>query len=82
MSVQQTPDGGFIIASLTHSFGASEADIYMMKTDSLWSKVFGDTGSDGINSIQETAGNGYIMTGLVRLPGYDASDVYLVKLER
>jgi hypothetical protein len=86
MSVQQTSDGGFIIAGLTHSFGAGEGDLYMIKTDSLgdslWSKTLGDTGSEGINSIQLTSGNGYIMAGFVRLPDAVESDVYLVKLKR
>jgi len=86
MSVQRTSDGGFLIAGITHSYGAGEGDIYIIKTDSkgdsLWSKTIGDAGGEGVNSIRQTSDNGYIMAGFLRLPDATSSDVYLVKLKR
>jgi len=75
-SVQQTFDGGYIIAGTTHSFDPPSLYVYLVKTDpngdSQWQKTF--SGSFG-NSVQQTSDCGYIITGV----SFD--DVYLVKTD-
>ncbi len=66
-SVQQTTDGGFIIAGYTKSYGAGANDVYLVKTDysgnQLWDKVFGGTQDDLAFSVLQTSDGGFLITG-------------------
>jgi hypothetical protein len=82
-SVQQTSDGGFIIAGSTNSLGAGANDVYLIKTDpsgiSQWEKAFGGAGDDFGYSVQPTA-DGYVVAGT--RPGADGEpDAYLLKTD-
>ncbi|MDD5528765.1 MAG: T9SS type A sorting domain-containing protein [bacterium] len=85
-SVQQTSDGGFVIAGTTKSFGAGVEDVYLVRTnssgDTLWTKAFGGTSSDYGNSVQQTQDGGFIIAGTTKSFGIGAptySNVYLIK---
>jgi len=79
-SVQQTVDGGYILAGTTSSFGAGADDFYVIKTDAngdtLWTKTYGGTGNDECYSIHQTSDGGYIIGGwtdnIVNGPGFYA----------
>jgi len=75
--VQQTADGGYIIAGAWN--GATD-HAWLIKTDSLgnqqWARTFEGSGNDAFYSVQQTTDGGYIITGI----GGDA-DVWLIKTD-
>ena len=86
-SVQQTIDGGYIVAGVSESFTAS-LDMFLVKFDHLgevqWAKAIGKSsrGHEEAHSVQQTTDGGYIVAG--RTTGYGAggNDVFLLKLNR
>ncbi len=82
-SVQQTTDGGYIIAGSTHSFGNGDTDTYLIKTDGNgveeWYQIFGGANDSYAASVQQTTDGGYIIAGRITNPG--TYDVYLIKTD-
>ena len=80
-SIQQTSDGGFIIAGGT---GAGNPDVYLIKTnssgDTLWTKTFGGINDEGC-SVQQTQDGGFIIAGYTGTYGAGSYDAYLIRTD-
>jgi hypothetical protein len=82
-SVQQTVDGGYILAGWTASFGAGYADFYLIRTGSsgslMWSRTYGGSSEDRATAVRQTGDGGYAIAGYTQCYGAGYYDFYLIK---
>ncbi|MDR3273636.1 MAG: T9SS C-terminal target domain-containing protein [Flavobacteriaceae bacterium] len=82
-SIQQTSDGGYIVAGYTHSNDGDvlgnhrNTDGWIVKLDAsgnlLWQKCLGGSSEDSASSIQQTSDGGYIVAGSTKSNDGDVS---------
>ncbi len=81
-SIQQTMDGGYIVAGETRTWGTS-SDIWVLKLSSEgdveWQKAYGGDADDCAYYVQQTYEGGYIVAGETRTWG-TSSDIWVLKL--
>ncbi len=85
VSVQQTFDGGMLVAGYTISSGSGGNDGFALKLDNKgntqWYKVFGGSADDQINSAYTVTDGGFILVGETVSFTSTLSDIYVVKLD-
>jgi hypothetical protein len=84
-SVQQTKDGGYIIAGTSHSFNTDgSTDVWLIKTnmngDTLWTRTFSsaDSVTDAGSSVHITEDGGYLIQGITY---FSNRDLFLIKTD-
>jgi len=84
-SIQQTRDGGYIVAGYTKSKGAGGYDFWVLKLDEngeiIWDKTYGGSRTDEAFSIQQTRDGGYIVAGYTWSKGAGGYDFWVLKLD-
>jgi hypothetical protein len=83
-SLALAPDGGFVLAGMSLSFGDS-MQFYLIRTDSIgrirWQKTYGGRSQEWCYSVGITSDGGYILTGSTNSFGAGLDDVFLVKTD-
>ena len=85
--VQQTLDGGYIVAGFTHIPGAGRSDAWILKLNSsgeiIWQKTYGEDEYNYAYSIQQTSDGGYIVAGTMDVdPNNNGNyDSWILKLD-
>ena len=84
-SIQQTGDGGCIVAGYTASFGAGSTDAWVLKLnaegDIEWQKTYGGWNLDRASSIHGTKDGGYTVLGYTVSFGAGLDDIWVLKLD-
>jgi hypothetical protein len=86
-SIQQTPDGGFILAGQSYSYDGEDGDFYMVKTDNLgnvqWYKNYANPGLQECHHVQLVPGGGFILVGDADdlSSGLGDTDIWLIKTD-
>ena len=84
--VQQTSDGGFIIAGGIQFEDDRGGDAWLIKTnengEEIWNRTFGGDKTDWADSVQQTSDGGYILTGGTQSYGAGSYDLWLIKTDK
>jgi hypothetical protein len=84
-SVNETADGGYIIAGYTQSLGRGRKDLWLIKTDGqgakIWDKTFGGREDDVGMSVLQSLDGGYIAAGRTASFGRGGDDIWLLKTD-
>ncbi len=88
MCIQQTVDGGYIIAGSMEPDVDQNSDVWLVKTDSfgnmVWDETYGDGEVDKGCYVEQTADRGYIVAGfkgIDRGGGSSDNDLWLIKVK-
>ncbi|CAN5548824.1 hypothetical protein BH23BAC1_BH23BAC1_11810 [soil metagenome] len=70
VSIKELQDGSFIILGTTTSYGNGSSDLFLLKINSfgeeIWSRTFGDEGSEAAGKVINTSDGGFAIVGTLR----------------
>jgi predicted secreted protein len=84
-SLVATVDGGYAFAGSTNSYGAGNADVWLVRVDNngdmLWNKTYGGSLDDHSWSLVVTGDGGFALLCDTTSYGSGGSDVWLIKVD-
>jgi len=84
-SVQETTDGGYIVASAWSNWAIEQESIILFKFDTVgnitWQRIYGGNSYDGARSICLTSDGGYAVAGYTASFGSGEGDFFVLKLD-
>jgi len=85
-SMTQAPDGGYVLAGRTESFGAGSYDFLVLKLDKAgtlsWARTFGGEGDETANLVARAPDGGYAVAGYTQSFGAGSSDMFMLKMDK
>jgi hypothetical protein len=85
LDIEQTADGGYIVAGHTSSFGAGGYDMWILKLNPdgtvNWEKTYGGSNDDYAVSIEETSEGDFAVLGYTNSFGAGNSDIWVLTLD-
>jgi uncharacterized repeat protein (TIGR02543 family)/uncharacterized delta-60 repeat protein len=83
-AIQQTSDGGYIMAGETYSFGDASDNGWILKLSPEgnieWQRIYGGSDKDWFSAIQQTSDGSYVACGNSYSFGAGYSDGWIIKL--
>lgn len=83
-AILPTPDGGYLVAATTASFGAGGQDIYIIKIDAdgteKWHKTYGDVLDDRATAMVRAPNGGYLIVGATQ-KDVTGRDAYVLRID-
>lgn len=84
-SIEQTPDGGYLVAGYTSSYGVGSSDAWLLRLnasgDTLWTRTYGGPGGEGAYWLIPTNDSGYAFAGYTATFTPGINQQYLVKID-
>ncbi len=84
--VVQAPDGNFVVVGTSSSFGAGQAQVYILKIDQqgnkIWEKTIGENKDVAASNIRNTTDGNFIITGNTKDTPDNSRDALLLKVDK
>ena len=84
-SILAADDGGYVFVGYSHSFGAGDQDVWLVKTNSAgnvqWNQTYGGIAHEVARSLLRTDEGGYLLGGFSASYGAGDTDVFLIKTD-